>query len=194
MKKNRFFKKIADVVEGMFKGKAEAITKRIGSGDTARREVVIKMLGVLAFVAIPVPMTGVWTGTAVALFLGLGYWKSLLVIAIGNMSAGLIMTALSMLLQDHLNMFLTVFMIVVFAFLVINIAYSIFKSQRKKKKAAALIGETSEIDIIKSDDAKVDLTIEEGSDNASDSSDDVIEDSLSNITNDGNCDDNNEVK
>ena len=158
MKKNRFFRKIADVVEGLFKGKAESITKRIGSGDTGKRELVIKMLGVLAFVAIPMPMTGVWTGTAVALFLGLGFWKSLLVVAIGNMSAGLIMTGLSVLLQDHLNLFLTVFMIVVIAFLLINIIYVVVK-HKKKSKANALnadvdVSEEAVMDEIEESDTK----------------------------------------
>ncbi len=135
MKKVKFFDKIANVVEGMFKSKAESISKRIGAGDTEKRVLMIKLLGVLAFVAIPMPLTGVWTGSAVAVFLGLGFWKSLLVISIGNMSAGLIMTALSVLLEDHINIFLTVFMIVVLVFLVANIAYSIYKHKKKSKQA-----------------------------------------------------------
>lgn len=193
MKKNRLFKKIADVVESMFKGKAESITKRIGTGDTERRELVIKMLGVLAFVAIPVPLTGVWTGTAVALFLGLGYWKSLLVVSIGNMSAGLIMTGLSVLLQDHLNIFLTVFMAVVLILLVANIAYAVIKSHVKKKKAAGLVSEENEIDTIKSDDTKVNLSIGEESNNASDRSVDSVKNSFASRADDAKSNDDIEV-
>lgn len=135
MKKWKFFRSIANAVEDMFRSKAESITKKLGKGDSRKREEMIKMLGVLAFVAIPLPMTGVWTGSAVALFVGLSFPKSLLVIALGDMSAGLIMTGLSVLLKEHLNLFLTIFMIVVLVVLVANIIYVIVKKKLKKKKA-----------------------------------------------------------
>ena len=135
MKKWKFFRSIANAVEDMFRSKAESITKKLGKGDSRKREEMIKMLGVLAFVAIPLPMTGVWTGSAVALFVGLSFPKSLLVIALGDMSAGLIMTGLSVLLKEHLNLFLTVFMIVVLVVLIANIVYLVIKKKMKKKRA-----------------------------------------------------------
>ena len=94
------------------------------------------MVGVFLFVAIPLPLTGVWTGTAVAVFLGLGFWKSLLAVSLGNISSGLIMTGLSILFKDNLNLFLTIFMVAVLALLVINIIYLVVKGKIKKKKAA----------------------------------------------------------
>ena len=174
MKKNKWFKKVADVVEGVFKGKAEKITKRIGSGDTEKREMVIKMLGVLTFVAIPMPMTGVWTGTAVAVFLGLGFWKSLLVISLGNMSAGLIMTGLSLLLQDYIDLFLTIFMIVILVVLVLNILYAVIKHHLKNKAKSAEIDddESDKSEIIADETVDDDMRIDE---NERVNDDDVIQ-------------------
>lgn len=57
----------------------------------------LKQLGVFIFVAIPLPMTGVWTGTAIAVFLGLKFKNVILPIVIGNLVAGLLVSAISAL-------------------------------------------------------------------------------------------------
>lgn len=54
-------------------------------------------IGLLAFVAIPLPMTGAWTGALIAFLFGLNFVKSLLVIALGVFVAGVIVTCLSLL-------------------------------------------------------------------------------------------------
>lgn len=54
-------------------------------------------LGIAAFVAIPLPVTGAWTGTLGAWILGLDKKKTLLAVIIGVACAGLIVTAVSML-------------------------------------------------------------------------------------------------
>ena len=135
MKKIKFFRGLANAVENLFQSKAESVRKKANKADSKNTEDIIKMVGVFLFVAIPLPLTGVWTGTAVAVFLGLGFWKSLISVAVGNVSAGLIMTGLSLLFKDNLNLFLTIFMAVVLGVLVINIIYLVVKSHLKKKKA-----------------------------------------------------------
>ncbi|MCI8553582.1 MAG: small multi-drug export protein [Clostridiales bacterium] len=52
-------------------------------------------LGLLLFVAIPLPGTGAWTGALVAAMLDIRMKKSLPVIALGVLIAGVIMTLLS---------------------------------------------------------------------------------------------------
>ena len=52
-------------------------------------------IGLLIFVAIPLPGTGVWTGSGIAAILGLSKLKSFIAIAVGNLIAGLLITALS---------------------------------------------------------------------------------------------------
>lgn len=138
MKKIKVFRGLANAVENLFQSKAESVRKKANKADSKNTEDIIKMIGVFLFVAIPLPLTGVWTGTAVAVFLGLGFWKSLLSVAVGNISAGLIMTGLSLLFKDNLNLFLTIFMAVVLGVLVLNIIYLVIKSHIKKKKAVQI--------------------------------------------------------
>ena len=52
-------------------------------------------LGLLLFVGIPLPGTGAWTGTLLAVLLNLNKFKSLVAIIFGNILAGLIVATLS---------------------------------------------------------------------------------------------------
>ena len=54
-------------------------------------------IGLMAFVAIPLPGTGAWTGALIAFLFGLDFKKSLLIIAIGVLIAGVIVTTLCLL-------------------------------------------------------------------------------------------------
>lgn len=54
-------------------------------------------IGLLLFVAIPLPGTGAWTGALIAFLFGLDFGKSMLVIAIGVLIAGIIVTTLCLL-------------------------------------------------------------------------------------------------
>ena len=51
--------------------------------------------GVCLFVAIPLPVTGAWTGSLVAATIGMKKWKALLSCLLGVMIAGVIMTLAS---------------------------------------------------------------------------------------------------
>ena len=64
-------------------------------GKKPHGETFLKQLGVFIFVAVPLPMTGVWTGTAIAVFLGLKFREAILPVVLGNLVAGLIIAALA---------------------------------------------------------------------------------------------------
>ena len=53
------------------------------------------IVGLAVFVAIPLPITGAWTGTALAWLLGMCWKKSFLSVSAGVIVAGLIVTAIS---------------------------------------------------------------------------------------------------
>jgi len=53
--------------------------------------------GLMLFVGIPLPVTGAWTGSLVAVLMGLKVLKSFLFIALGVMLAGIIVTILTVL-------------------------------------------------------------------------------------------------
>lgn len=80
--KVKFFNKIADF-----------LLKRVEK----RREQIEKysFWGVCLFVAIPLPVTGAWTGSLVAAMIDMKFWKALLSCLFGVMIAGVIMTLIS---------------------------------------------------------------------------------------------------
>ena len=51
--------------------------------------------GVCLFVAVPLPVTGAWTGTLVAAMLDMKFWKAVLSCLFGVLIAGVIMTVIS---------------------------------------------------------------------------------------------------
>lgn len=67
--KTKLFRKLGETVYEKFQKKSETVDKN--SSDFK------KMLGLFVFVAIPLPLTGVWTGCAVASIIGLKYHKAL---------------------------------------------------------------------------------------------------------------------
>ena len=97
LKKIKLVEKLAFKVENYFKNKANETLKKQSEkqGKKLMSETLLKQIGVFIFVAIPLPMTGVWTGTAIAVFLGLKFKHVILPVALGNMVAGLIISALS---------------------------------------------------------------------------------------------------
>lgn len=57
-------------------------------------------LGLILFVAIPLPVTGAWTGATAAYIFGLSYWKSILCTLGGVCIAGVVVTFLSSMLFE----------------------------------------------------------------------------------------------
>ena len=82
-------------MEEYFNTKAEEALKAQSNKGKKRDGEFLKRLGVFIFVAIPLPMTGVWTGTAIAVFLNLKFKDAVLPVVIGNFIAGLIISILA---------------------------------------------------------------------------------------------------
>ena len=105
LKRISFIKKLVLKVEGIFARKAEEIAKKTeGSAEKEAKKIMLWSLFV--FVAVPFPVTGVWTGTAIAVFLGLKFHESVLPIAAGNLVAGGIITLLTFLLGEKYTNYL----------------------------------------------------------------------------------------
>lgn len=67
---------------------------------TRRRGTMIEKyerIGLALFVAIPLPITGAWTGSVAAVLLGMSFKRSLLSIFLGVLIAGVIVTCLTLL-------------------------------------------------------------------------------------------------
>lgn len=113
LKKVKFFYNVAAGLEDMFQGKANKISKEADETKSKTKANWKKALGVFLFVAIPLPLTGVWTGSAVAAFLDLDYKYSVPAIIVGNFISGLIITLLNMVLGEYSPLILLILMIFV---------------------------------------------------------------------------------
>lgn len=54
-----------------------------------------KEIGLITFVGIPLPTTGLWTGTAVAAFMGLDFKKSMVCVFLGGIISAVLISILS---------------------------------------------------------------------------------------------------
>ena len=96
LKKIKLVGRFAEKIENYFNEKAERTLKERENGDKrGLSERALKMLGVFIFVAIPLPLTGVWTGTAVAVFLNLKFKDAVLPVILGNIVAGVLISLLA---------------------------------------------------------------------------------------------------
>jgi uncharacterized membrane protein len=98
-----FFNKIFDFLGKykFFSGFYNLIDRKI-SKNKGRFE-KFEEIALIAFIAIPLPTTGVWTGTAVAAFLKLDFKKSVMCAVIGSFICGIIVTFLSLAFPAFLN-------------------------------------------------------------------------------------------
>ena len=80
--KVKFFNKIGNWLAGKAEKNREKIEK-------------YSFWGVCLFVAVPLPVTGAWTGSLVAAVIGMKFWKALLSCFIGVLIAGAVVTLIS---------------------------------------------------------------------------------------------------
>ena len=134
LKKIGFIKKLVLKVEGIFARKAEEIAKKTeGSAEKEAKKIMVWSLFV--FVAVPFPVTGVWTGTAIAVFLGLKFHESVLPIAAGNLVAGGIITLLTFLLGEKYTNYLIYALFVIAIIMLVVFIVKIVRSEPKAETA-----------------------------------------------------------
>ena len=132
LKKFKVFRALVEAIEDGFKSKAKGVEDKANQFDTSRIE-RRKMLGLYAFVAFPVPMTGVWTGTAIGAFLDMSFIKATLVVIVGDLTACGIMTLLSYFLSDYIDIILTIVLVIVLLALTYFVVRVIVKAVKKSK-------------------------------------------------------------
>jgi len=74
-------------------GQQEAIE---ASNRSEWRKKLLKFWSIVVFVAIPLPGTGVWTGSAIASMIEMPFKSAFLAVLLGDIIAGVIVTAVSM--------------------------------------------------------------------------------------------------
>lgn len=133
LKRTKWFKKLADFIERKLHKNSANIDKKADEEKNEKRVWWIKFLGVFAFVAIPLPLTGVWTGTCLALFIGLSKKDTMISVISGNLVAGLLMTLISHFFADNTMIVLLAFLGLVVVFVLYEVVKSLIKKARAKK-------------------------------------------------------------
>ena len=124
LKKLKWFKTFAVKCENYIESKADNALKE---GENKGKKLTaegIKLLSVFIFVAIPLPMTGVYMGTAVATFLNIPFLKAFIIVAVGNVVAGLIILVLALIcinIIDYILYGLFVLAIILLVIMVIKL-------------------------------------------------------------------------
>jgi uncharacterized membrane protein len=74
---------------------ASFIDRKIQKGSKQMEK--YEEVGLIIFIGIPLPTTGLWTGSAISAFLGMDFKKSMVCVFIGGVISAAIVTALSVL-------------------------------------------------------------------------------------------------
>ncbi len=117
----------------LFHSFGEALLKRLdGKAEKINKKTEFKkILGTAAFVAVPLPLTGVWTGSAIAGILGINYFKALGAVVLGNLVASLIVLIITVALGEYINIIMTAFALIA----LIAAVVMLIKSIHPKKSA-----------------------------------------------------------
>lgn len=127
LKKIKIFNLIVRKMEGLFIHKAEEIAAK-SNGSVEKEAKKIMIIALLIFVAVPFPVTGVWTGTAVAVFLGLKFKEAILPLVLGNLIAGSIITLLTFLFAAYVD----IIVYALFALAIVMLGFTIYKIAKSK--------------------------------------------------------------
>ncbi|MBR1984251.1 MAG: small multi-drug export protein [Clostridia bacterium] len=144
LKTTKLFRKIAEKIENRVSSKKQKIEEDVNNKTENKesldnsenrqakkfdKKFILKLLGVFMFVAIPLPLTGVWTGTCIAVALGLNFGWTCLTIISGNLIAGLIITLISHLFGEAT----IIFVYILLAIVVLVILFGLIKKLISKK-------------------------------------------------------------
>ncbi len=130
LKKTKIFRRFIESLEIKFKKKSDKIKM---DAEENKKKSLKKWLGVMTFVAIPLPLTGVWTGSAVAVFLEMGFWKSFTSISIGAIIAACIVMIVSSILGDGALVIFYAFFIILIVLVVAYIVKVLFIKRKVEK-------------------------------------------------------------
>lgn len=91
LKRSGRLQRLGNALEIRLSDKARSVQNKAVKGISPDGK---RFLGLMAFVAVPLPMTGAWTGSAIGGVLDIPVWKAALAVVLGNFVAAGILTAL----------------------------------------------------------------------------------------------------
>lgn len=133
LKKTKIFKKVVLIFEEKFMKSSKKIEDDITAESSNIKKRLKKFLGVMTFVAVPLPLTGAWTGSAVAAYLKMNFWEGMLAILLGNIISGAIMTTLCVIFPSLVDTILYIFLILVVIVILVSLSVVMLKNRRKNE-------------------------------------------------------------
>lgn len=135
LKKTKLFSKMVNAFDKRFKAKSQNIDNKanyeqVANGKNVRKTEQVKFWGVVAFVAVPLPLTGAWTGSAVASYLKMHWLKGVLAVFIGNCISGIIMLTICLLFPNATDIIMYVFLGLVVLLAIVLIVRNLIKKKR----------------------------------------------------------------
>lgn len=149
LKRTKIFRKIGHMIDNKVKNHSESINAKTKDEKSNAKKIWAKALFIFTFVAVPLPLTGVWTGTCVAVAIGLNFWQTCVSCILGNMVAGLIIVTVCSVFPEFTTILFLIFLVVI----IVAILWAIIKNIMVKRKAKKR--NVTERIIINSDDVKV---------------------------------------
>lgn len=142
LSKTKFFSKIGKFLYDKFEKKSRSLSEDIQTTEnkatyaekSLTKSDLKKMGGTALFVAIPLPLTGVWTGSAVASICKTGFVKGLIGVIVGNAVACGIITLISFLFAPYVNYITLAFFIIAVAVVVFLIVKLIIYNPNKEER------------------------------------------------------------
>lgn len=132
MKKRKFLQRITERAENIIRKKSETIAKKATKAPRSHFTRTAAF-GVFCFVALPLPLTGVWTGTAIAVFLNLPFVPAFVAIACGNLVAGGIIALITACFADYADLILLILGVLAVVFIAVY-AVKLFGIQKITKQ------------------------------------------------------------
>lgn len=144
LKKSKNFAKFGRKMEENLSDRAPDVESDGGAIKKKMSPDAKKFWGLFIFVAIPLPMTGSWTGSAVGSILDFKLWKAALAVFLGNIVAAGILTLLVWFVPGgYIDFFLYGFVILAVALFVTLFFTRSARRERKYQKEKARYGNRS---------------------------------------------------
>jgi len=123
LKKIKFIKNLVLKIETYLTNKAEKLVSKNKNLNVDSKTHFLKK-ALLIFVGVPFPVTGVYTGTAIAVFLDMEFKDTILSIVLGNLISGSIITLLTYFFKDYVDIIIYILFfiaIIMFVIMIIKI-------------------------------------------------------------------------
>lgn len=154
LRNTKWFANIAKKVEGNIRFRGEEVyneQKEQTIDEKGKRRLSKdskKFLGLFVFVAIPLPLTGAWTGSCIGSFMDFPVWKASLSVFLGNIVAGLILTTISYFLPgQYADIFLYGFVILAIAVAIVFYFVKTKKIEQKRREELTQYSNKSEYEL-----------------------------------------------